>query len=780
MPICLTLRRLLASQREIVSGLVPGLPRQSLDVLLSLPSFAREGADTKSHAVREAEELLQLSLRQLIRAARPLVQFPSELYRTLSRMLLISFLPPSIQSIVVRALRRAQDTIHPSTAGKPLSPTVQTETPKFEISETHLRISDISYPIQLQPRNPELIPDTLFYDIPSHLVALRDLLRDWSVGERHLLLIGNQGVGKNKLTDRLLQVLQLEREYMQLHRDTTVHSLTQSPVLEGGRIVYQDSPLVNAVRHGRILVIDEADKAPLEVVAVLKGLIEDGEMRLVDGRILREVDPGLPIQEGVIPIHPEFKAIVLANRPGFPFLGNDFFQLSGDIFSCMLIENPDASSEEVLLRSYGPDVPRDLIQNLIAAFQSLRRMVEEGTFSYPYSTRELVAIVKHLQMFPEDGLLSAINNVLSFDVFDGELRRNLQLVFQQHGIPLGESLGGGGQTLRTPTVSLAETVQLGPRKSIGSFRESGAPIRVTGLHIREPGRTWALGAAPERSLEEDGFVQSRLHTFSELKSSLRLPLDLRRERVVDAVILPDESVHVLVTDPPQIYSWSDPETAYQKYHLRDLEDFSPPVPLRSGRLLAFPGMNRLGVVYPQHYILVLLEPPRSSASTLPDQVESAEGTGTGAISVLPLPVPGGDEDSALSRFRQSFLNFLSPGFRSPHSRHYFLHSGTGLGVDAHMQILPTVQGRELLLYWRRGQRSLSVVSPGKFVSDLDRRLHELQSGVSKASEDSVPRLDVLEIPLPFLLSDAVSLLASRMSETVTPSAGFLCTSFSGR
>ena len=40
----------------------------------------------------------------------------------------------------------------------------------------------------------------------------------------------------------------------------------------------------------------------------------------------------------VIPIHPEFRMFVLANRPGFPFLGNDFFkEFSGTKF---------ASSEE--------------------------------------------------------------------------------------------------------------------------------------------------------------------------------------------------------------------------------------------------------------------------------------------------------------------------------------------------------------------------------------------------------------------------------------------------
>ena len=33
----------------------------------------------------------------------------------------------------------------------------------------------------------------------------------------------------------------------------------------GGSIVYQDSPLVQAAQYGRVLLIDEADKAPLEV-----------------------------------------------------------------------------------------------------------------------------------------------------------------------------------------------------------------------------------------------------------------------------------------------------------------------------------------------------------------------------------------------------------------------------------------------------------------------------------------------------------------------------------
>ena len=51
---------------------------------------------------------------------------------------------------------------------------------------------------------------------------------------------------------------------------------------------------MRAVTEGRALVIDEADKAPLEVVAVLKSLVEDGQLLLADGRrILRHGSEGI-------------------------------------------------------------------------------------------------------------------------------------------------------------------------------------------------------------------------------------------------------------------------------------------------------------------------------------------------------------------------------------------------------------------------------------------------------------------------------------------------------
>jgi hypothetical protein len=99
-------------------------------------------------------------------------------------------------------------------------------------------------------------------------------------------------------------------------------------------------------------VIDEADKAPVEVASILKGLVEDGELLLADGRRISRHQEG----PGSIKMHPDFTLWVLANRPGFPFLGNDFFLQVGDCFSTRIAPDPDLNSEINLLKSHAPNV----------------------------------------------------------------------------------------------------------------------------------------------------------------------------------------------------------------------------------------------------------------------------------------------------------------------------------------------------------------------------------------------------------------------------------------
>ncbi len=245
------------------------------------------------------------------------------------------------------------------------------------------------------------------------------------------------------MIDKFLMLTKKPREYIQLHRDTTVNSLTVQPIVKSGVVHYEDSPLVKAVKNGYILVVDEADKAPLNVTCILKSLIESGEMLLSDGRKIVPQSYFASSQEktkqNLIPIHQNFRMLIAANRPGFPFLGNDFFAILGDLLACHPVDNPDPQSEIAMLKMYAPSVPHSILDKLVSAFGSLRHLSDQGVITYPYSTRELVNIVKHLEKFPTDSLSSVLTNVSDFDHFaeNSDLKNTFIEVMHKHGIPIG-------------------------------------------------------------------------------------------------------------------------------------------------------------------------------------------------------------------------------------------------------------------------------------------------------------------------------------------------------
>jgi len=88
------------------------------------------------------------------------------------------------------------------------------------------------------------------------------------------------------------------------------------------------------------------------------------------------------------------------------------------------------------LKSYGPDVSPEVIDQVIAAFGDLRQLFDQNLVSYPYSTREAVNIIKHLQIYPQDSLLDAIRNVFDFDSFSKEAQEVITNVLNKHKLPI--------------------------------------------------------------------------------------------------------------------------------------------------------------------------------------------------------------------------------------------------------------------------------------------------------------------------------------------------------
>ncbi|KAJ3169542.1 hypothetical protein HDU88_000733 [Geranomyces variabilis] len=471
-------------------------PENKLKQLLDFAAKFRqlgEGGGT-GHETILAKSVV-LSTRQLLRICRRVAAYPDEsLYTAIHRTCLSPFLPQL-------ARQALEDVLADSGIYKDEKQIVYS----IERRPETLRLGDVTMPMYVVPSHDlearALIPHTAeggpgFYDNEVHTRIMREIAVDFVLGE-HLLLIGNQGVGKNKLTDRFLELVGRPREYIQLHRDSTVQSLTMQPVVENGMITYKDSPLVRAARNGRVLLVDEADKAPVYITSILKSLAETGEMPLGDGRRIRPTpqDPRMIDPERDIVMHPDFRMIVLANRPGYPFLGNDFFGAIGEVFSCHAVENPDFASELSLLKQSAPRVDPETLSSLIQAFGELRRAFDDGLVAYPYSLRELLNIVKHIQAFPDEPLEQVLRNVFDFDVHRKEFFEVLLAALNKHGLNISNV---GFQAVKSASGAPGEEKKLDVKWEKGKHRD---PADMKGpKHGKEDdkahvgGNQWAGGS----------------------------------------------------------------------------------------------------------------------------------------------------------------------------------------------------------------------------------------------------------------------------------------------
>ena len=263
-------------------------------------------------------------------------------------------------------------------------------------------------------------------------------------------------------------------------------------------------------------------------------------MMLADGRrILPAGIRSLSDESEIIRLHPDFRMIVLANRPGFPFLGNDFFASLGDVFGVHAVENPSLESELQLLRNYGPSVSEPVLRKLVESFSQLRSMADQGQLTYPYSTREVINIVKHLEKFPSDGLVRVVSNVFDFDAYSPQVKETITRVFHQHGIPLGASIN---------SVALAQEMPLSDPVSGGRW-QIAEPVSLLPT-AREVGFSGKFSIRVVRS--EFAKTEARLLWFTEEKCNWKLPFG--EVQAVQELAASDGIVHVLATNPSVLFS----------------------------------------------------------------------------------------------------------------------------------------------------------------------------------------------------------------------------------
>lgn len=482
------------------------------------------------------------SLRQLIRLSRKLEKYPNlELRELIENACLYKFMP-QLNKQTLNDFLKSQNLDEISY----LNQTQILDLDHFKSNATNNNKENIkSNKTNIDIHELVKIPDTLFFDNKLHTIILNNLLRDFKLGE-HLLLIGNQGTGKNKLVDKFLMLLNRPREYIQLHRDTTVHSLTVQVNIKSGIVYYEDSPLVKAVKNGHILVIDEADKASIQVTCILKSLIECGEMTLSDGRMILPSTAAIKNsneKEHFILTHKDFRIIILANRPGYPFLGNDFFSIIGDLLSCHPIDNPDPVSEIEMLKAYAPNVSEMTLNKLVSAFSALRELSDQGLISYPYSTREIVNIAKHLEKYPNDSLSNVIRNIFDFDYFNeqNDMKSTFKEIMVKHGIPIDATQLVVNLAKTTPIPAL---LPLSNNLSVNNLSNNAdSSLKKIDLQLK-----WKYMGDLVDTKDDNSKLdrrEERINSFNELRCSWYLPIN-KNNLINDFLVTNDNSSNDII------------------------------------------------------------------------------------------------------------------------------------------------------------------------------------------------------------------------------------------
>ncbi|KAG5283708.1 hypothetical protein AALO_G00045100 [Alosa alosa] len=201
-----------------------------------------------------------------------------------------------------------------------------------------------------------------------------------------------------------------------------------------------------------------------------------------------------------------------------------------------------------MLRRYGPDVPEVILQKLVAAFGELRTMADKGTITYPYSTREVVNIVKHLQKFPNEGLANVVRNVFDFDSYNKDAREVLITALHKHGIPIGA---------KPSSVHLAKELPLPVCKMSGywTINQSGnvrrkllCPTESYKIDIKGPVFLRVQPYDIERN-------ESRAVSFTEEHAHWQIPMN--EVNIVCDVTTAKDVIFVATCNPVSIYAMKE-------------------------------------------------------------------------------------------------------------------------------------------------------------------------------------------------------------------------------
>ena len=238
--------------------------------------------------------------------------------------------------------------------------------------------SDTSIPVKY----PDYVPFGFFKD-------LRNIVK--SSMFYPVFITGLSGNGKTLMVEQVCAELQRECIRVNISIETDESDLLGGPTLVNGNVVNRDGPVIQAMKRGAILLIDEVDRGSNKLMC-LQGILEG--------------KPYYNKKSGEL-VHPAkgFNIIATANTKG---MGSDEGKYLAQILDSAFLERfpitveqeyPDAKTETKILSPLVDD--QDFVKCLVMWAEVVRKSYAEGAIDEIISTRRLVHIVKAYEIFKD-------------------------------------------------------------------------------------------------------------------------------------------------------------------------------------------------------------------------------------------------------------------------------------------------------------------------------------------------------------------------------------------
>jgi len=205
----------------------------------------------------------------------------------------------------------------------------------------------------------------------------------WMDQGKNILLIGPTGSGKTTLPRYFCAKHNRPYVRISLNGGCTIEDLVGHYIAKGREMVWVNGLLTIAVKNGYVIVIDEINAAPSEIMFILNSLLDDERILILSSKDGETITP-----------HPDFRLVATCNPTELGYAGTQEINESLlDRFtgSTMYVDY-NTSVEHRILKEM--NLPNDDIIKVENFTKAIRNAQLDGDILTPFSTRAVMSLAE--------------------------------------------------------------------------------------------------------------------------------------------------------------------------------------------------------------------------------------------------------------------------------------------------------------------------------------------------------------------------------------------------